>query len=199
MNWTGRRLMLGMGLAAAMTVGAFAALTPGQKAPVFTLKAAQDGKDFTFSLQKALAKGPVVVYFFPSAFTGGCDLEAHTFATEKAKFDAAGATIIGVSADSIPRLNDFSKSPLYCAGQFPVASDADLKVAKAYGLQVSPGRAGMKDVRGVEIGHAFIERVTFVLNKNGEIVSTFSSTADHLSPPQHVADALAEVQKLQGK
>lgn len=199
MNYKLQRAILAVGLVAAMAVGAFAALTPGAQAPLFTARAAQDGKDFTFSLQKALAKGPVVVYFFPSAFTGGCDLEAHTFATEMNKFKAAGATVIGVSADSIPRLNAFSKSPSYCAGQFPVASDSSLKVANEYGLKTSPAQPGMKDVRGVVINHAFIERTTFVLNKDGRIVATFSSTADHLTPPQHVADALAAVQKLDGK
>ena len=76
----------------------------------------------------------MVVYFYPSAFTGGCNLEAHTFSVNKEKFDAAGASIIGVSADSIARLNAFSADPQYCAGKFPVASDADGSIAKAYNL-----------------------------------------------------------------
>jgi thioredoxin-dependent peroxiredoxin len=138
-----------------------------------------------------------VVYFYPSAFTGGCDLEAHTFATTKDKFDAAGATIIGVSADSIKRLDAFSSDPKYCAGKFPVASDADGKVAGSYDLQTVAAKPGMKDVRGVAIDHAFIPRTTFVIAGDGRIVATFSSEADHLRPDQHVEKSLAIVQRLQ--
>ncbi len=92
-------------------------------------------------------------------------MEAHTFAEDKAKFDAAGATIIGVSADSIARLDAFSSDPNYCAGKFPVASDPDHKIATSYDLTAASGKPGMKDVRGAEIGHDFIERVTFVIGK----------------------------------
>src|SRR6185437_11742785 len=99
-------------------------LAKGDAAPQFTTQASLAGNAFDFSLKKALAKGPVVVYFYPSAYTGGCDLEAHTFAEDKDKFTAAGATIIGVSADDIQRLNAFSSDPNYCAGKFPVASDS---------------------------------------------------------------------------
>jgi len=194
-----RRTVMALAVTAAMAVGAWAALQPGQKAPAFTAEASLAGKDFTFSLNKALAKGPVVVYFFPSAFTQGCDIEAHTFATDKDQFTAAGATIIGVSADSIQRLNAFSSAPSYCAGKFPVATDANLKIATDYGLTAAQARPGMKDVRGVAIDHAFIERTTFVIGKDGKVVSTFSSAADHLSPAEHVARSLAVVQKLAGK
>src|SRR5678815_5577457 len=76
-------------------------LSKGSKAPMFTSEASLAGNEFNFSLKEALDKGPVVVYFYPSAYTGGCDLEAHTFAEMKDKFTAAGATIIGVSADDI--------------------------------------------------------------------------------------------------
>ena len=100
-----------------------AMLSKGDAAPVFTTQASLAGSAFNFSLKDALAKGPVVVYFYPSAYTGGCDLEAHTFAELKDKFTAAGATIIGVSADDIQRLNSFSSDSNYCAGKFPVASD----------------------------------------------------------------------------
>jgi len=194
-----RRTVMALAVTAAMAVGAWAALQPGQKAPAFTAEASLAGKDFTFSLNKALAKGPVVVYFFPSAFTQGCDIEAHTFATDKDQFTAAGATIIGVSADSIQRLNAFSSAPSYCAGKFPVATDSNLKIATDYGLTAAQARPGMKDVRGVAIDHAFIERTTFVIGKDGKVVSTFSSAADHLSPAEHVARSLAVVQKLAGK
>lgn len=193
------KMMAGMGMVAALAVGALAAhaaLQPGERAPEFTAKASLAGKDFTFSLQKALAKGPVVVYFFPSAFTQGCDIEAHTFAGEMEKFKAAGATVIGVSADSIERLNAFSTDPKYCAREFPVASDAGLKIANEYGLKTFAGRPGMKDVRGVEIGHAFIERTTFVIGRDGKIAAVFSSAADHISPAEHVAKSLAAVEGM---
>jgi thioredoxin-dependent peroxiredoxin len=184
-------------VALALAMPALAALKTGATAPDFTAAASLAGKHFTFSLGEALKKGPVVVYFYPSAFTGGCDLEAHTFATTKDKFDAAGATIIGVSADSIKRLDAFSSDPKYCAGKFPVASDADGKVAGSYDLQTVAAKPGMKDVRGVAIDHAFIPRTTFVIAGDGRIVATFSSEADHLRPDQHVEKSLAIVQRLQ--
>jgi peroxiredoxin len=178
-------------------VPAFAALERGATAPGFTAEASQAGNEFTFSLKDALKKGPVVLYFYPSAFTGGCDLEAHTFATDRDKFDAAGATIIGVSADSIERLKAFSSDPKYCAGKFPVASDADGKIAASYDLQTVKGKPGMTDVRGVAIDHDFIPRTTYVIASDGRIVATLSSQADHLSPDQHVKKSLAIVQGMQ--
>lgn len=183
-------------LALLVALPALAALKPGATAPDFTAEASRAGKDFSFSLKEALKKGPVVVYFYPSAYTGGCDLEAHTFATEKAKFDAAGATIIGVSADSIERLNTFSSDPKYCAGKFPVASDPNGKVAASYDLKMTAAQAGMNDVRGVAIDHGFISRTTFVIASDGQIVATLSSEADHLRPDQHVARSLAIVQGM---
>ncbi|HEX8777454.1 MAG TPA: peroxiredoxin [Rhodanobacter sp.] len=183
-------------LAQLVALPALAALKPGAKAPDFTAEASRAGKDFSFSLKEALRKGPVVVYFYPSAYTGGCDLEAHTFATEKARFDAAGATIIGVSADSLERLNAFSSDPKYCAGKFPVASDPDGKLAAAYDLRMMAAQTGINDVRGVAIDHGFISRTTFVIARDGRIVATLSSEADHLRPDQHVARSLAIVQGM---
>jgi len=173
-----------------------AALQAGDRAPDFSARASLAGKEFEFSLQDALKKGPVVLYFYPSAYTRGCDLEAHTFAQEKDKFDAAGASILGVSADSIARLNAFSADPDYCAGRFPVASDPDRKIATSYNLTAASPKAGMKDVRGADIDHDFIERVTFVIGRDHRIIATLSSTQDKLSPDQHVEKALAIVQKL---
>jgi len=172
------------------------ALSKGSKAPMFTSKASMAGNEFNFSLKEALDKGPVVVYFYPSAYTGGCDLEAHTFAEMKDKFRAAGATIIGVSADDIERLKSFSAHPDYCAGKFPVASDAEGKIAASYGLEVSPPKEGAKDVNGQEITHGFIPRTTFVINKNDEIVAVFSSATDHISPDEHVKKSLEIVTSL---
>src|SRR5947207_15594624 len=106
-----RRLLVGILLSSVVTLPVFAALKTGDKAPEFSAKASLAGKEFDYSLKAALKKGPVVVYFYPSAFTGGCNLEAHTFAENKEKFDAAKATIIGVSSDSIPRLTAFTAAP----------------------------------------------------------------------------------------
>jgi peroxiredoxin len=194
-----KKAFLAVAMAAMAAVPVLAALKAGDKAPVFAAKASLAGKEFDFSLADALKKGPVVVYFYPSAYTQGCDIEAHTFADNTDKFDAAGATIIGVSGDSLQRLDQFSADPAYCAGKFPVASDADLKIANSYNLTTNPGRAGMTDVRGVEIGHDFIERETFVIGKDGKIIATFSSKDDKLTPAQHVEKSLEIVQQLASK
>src|SRR4051812_19924356 len=164
---------------------AFAALKVGDTAPDFTARASLGGKEFNFSLKDALKKGPAVVYFYPSAYTGGCDLEAHTFAESSAKFTAAGASIIGVSADNMERLNQFAADPAFCAGKFPIASDESLTIANSYNLSTRPAKEGLKDVRGVEIGHGFIERVTYVIGKDHKIVAVMSSTEDKLTPDQH--------------
>jgi peroxiredoxin Q/BCP len=180
-------------MAAAMASPAFAALKVGDTAPDFSAKASLGGKEFNFSLKEALKKGPTVVYFYPSAYTGGCDLEAHTFAENSDKFTAAGASIIGVSADNMERLNQFAADPAFCAGKFPIASDESLKIATSYSLSTTPPRDGAKDVRGVEIGHGFIERVTYVIGKDHKIMAVMSSKEDKLSPDQHVDKSLAIV------
>ncbi len=184
-------------LSAFAVLPVLAALPTGARAPVFSAEASLAGKDFHFSLAEALARGPVVLYFYPAAYTGGCDLEARTFATHKDAFAAAGATIIGMSADNIERLNSFSADPAYCAGKFAVASDPDGEVAARYGLEMRPPQAGVKDVRGEEVTHGFLPRTTFVIDRDGRIVAVFSSETDHLSPDQHVTRALAIVKKLQ--
>jgi peroxiredoxin Q/BCP len=171
-------------------------LAKGDAVPVFKAQASLAGNEFDFSLKKALAKGPVVVYFYPSAYTGGCDAEAHAFAEMKEKFTAAGATIIGVSADDIERLNAFSSDPNYCAGKFAVASDPGGKIAATYGLLLTPPKIGMKDVRGMELTHGFIPRTTFVIDKEGKVAAVFSSLTDHISPSDHVEKALEIVKAL---
>ena len=183
-------------LAALFTVPAIAALKPGDKAPDFSAKASLAGKEFTFSLKDALKRGPVVVYFYPSAFTGGCNLQAHTFSVNKEKFDAAGASIIGVSGDSIQRLNDFSADPQYCAGKFAVASDPDGSIAKSYNLNKLNLKPGMKDTRGVEIDHELTERTTFVVTPDNKIAATLSSVDDKITPAEHVEKALAALKTL---
>lgn len=171
-------------------------LTKGDAAPVFDAQASMAGSEFNFSLKKALAKGPVVVYFYPSAYTGGCDAEAHAFAEMKDKFTAAGATIIGVSGDDIQRLNTFSADPNYCAGKFAVAADTEGKIAASYGLVINAPRAGIKDVRGIDINHGFIPRTTYVIGKDGKIIAVFSSEIDHISATDHVEKSLAVVKGL---
>ena len=185
-------------IVAAMGVSAFAALKTSDSAPGFSAKASLAGKEFQFTLKTALQKGPVVVYFYPSAFTAGCNIEAHTFSENKEKFDAAGASIIGVSRDSITRLNAFSADPQYCAGKIAVASDADGAIATSYGLTKAAARAGMKDSRGVEIDHDFTERTTFVVTPDGKIAAVFSTADDKVSPADHVTKSLAAVQALGG-
>ncbi len=188
-------IVAGLALALAATP-AFAALKAGDTAPDFSAKGSLGGKDFNFNLKAAIAKGPVVVYFYPSAYTGGCDAEAHAFAENADKFAAAGAQIIGVSADSVERLHVFSADPEFCAGKFPIASDADTKIAASYNLKVSPPRAGMKDVRGNEIGHGFIERVTFIVGRDGKVLQTLSQADDKLGPVDLVDHSLTFVQGL---
>ncbi len=171
-------------------------LSKGDAAPVFTAQASLAGSEFDFSLKNALAKGPVVVYFYPSAYTGGCDAEAHAFAELKDKFTAAGATIIGVSADDIQRLNAFSSDPNYCAGKFPVASDPGGKIAATYGLTMAAPKVGIKDVRGQDLTHGFIPRTTFVIDKEGKIVAVFSSETDHISPTDHVEKVAGDCKRV---
>src|SRR6266700_5808588 len=194
-----KNLFLGLVLSVLVGLPVLAALKVADKAPDFSARGSLAGKEFNFSLQDALKKGPVVVYFYPSAYTKGCDLEAHTFSQEKDKFDAAGATIIGVSADSVARLDRFSADPEFCAGKFPVASDADKKIATSYNLATNAAKAGMTDVKGDAIDHDFIERVTFVIGKDHKIIAAFSSKDDGLSPDQHVSKSLAIVQQLGSK
>lgn len=193
-----KTIILGLALAAVFAAPALAALKVGDTAPDFSATASLGGKDFTFKLADALKKGPTVVYFYPSAYTQGCDLEAHTFAESKEKFDAAGASIIGVSGDNLERLNQFSADPNFCAGKFPIASDESLAIAGSYKLSTTT-REGAKDVHGVEIGHAFIERVTYVIGKDHKIVAVMSSNDDKLTPDQHVDKSLEIVQKIASK
>ena len=173
------------------STAAFAALKVGERAPSFSAPASLAGKPFTYALKDSLAKGPVVVYFYPSAYTEGCNVQAHEFSTRAEQFAAAGATVIGVSLDSIERLNEFSADPDYCAGKLAVASDGDGKIARAFGLQVSGVYRGATDTRGKAIEHGFTERTTFVVKRDGTILATVGG----VSPEANVARALELVQK----
>ncbi|TGD72832.1 peroxiredoxin [Mangrovimicrobium sediminis] len=178
----------------ALSLHAQAALDTGASAPLFTAPAALDGKAFEYSLAAALEQGAVVVYFYPSAYTGGCNVQAHEFSTSMAEFEAAGASVIGVSLDSIERLEDFSADPDYCAGKLAVASDADGAIARSYDLQVREGMDGFKDSRGVEIDHGFAERVTFIVTPDGKVARTIGG----VSPADNVRQSLEAVRELGG-
>ena len=179
-------------LALTVTTASLAALKAGDPAPAFSAPASLAGKPFTYSLKDGLAKGPVVVYFYPSAYTEGCNIQAHEFSTKAEQFAAAGATVIGVSLDSIERLNEFSADPDYCAGKLAVASDGDGKIARAFGLRVSGVQRGATDTRGKEIDHGFTERTTFVVGRDGTVVAVVGG----VSPEANVARALELVRKL---
>ena len=188
-----KNVLLGCLLSTAIAVPAFAALKEGDKAPAFKAKASLAGKAFDYSLSDSLKKGPVVVDFYPSAFTQGCNIQAHTFSENMDKFKAAGASVIGVSLDSIERLNDFSADPNYCAGKVAVASDPNGAIAKSFDLMVGAAREGAKDSRGQEIGHGFAERTTFVVTPDGKVAATVGG----VSPADNVMKSLETVQHLQ--
>ena len=177
---------------AALAVPALAALNAGDEAPLFEARASLAGEAFDFSLREALDAGPVVVYFYPSAYTQGCNIQARQFAENIEQFQAAGASVIGVSLDSIERLNDFSADPEYCAGKLPVASDSTGDIARSYDLMVREGRPGMTDTRGVEIDHDFTERTTFIVTSDGQVAATIGG----VSPIENVQLSLESVQGL---
>ena len=169
-------------LAAVAAMPARAALEQGVKAPEFKATAYLAGDKFDFDLDKALAKGPVVVYFFPAAFTQGCQIEAHLFAESADDFKKAGATIIGVTAGNVDRVGEFSKDTRYCSGKFPIAADTDGSLAKLYASSVvfKPGWSG---------------RDSYVIGKDHKIALVYSN----LNPNDHVTQTLAAVKKLTGK
>lgn len=156
---------------------AHAALPDGTKAPLFTVQASLAGKTFQFSLARALRKGPVVLYFYPAAFTPGCTVEAHEFAEATPKFKALGATVIGVSHDPIEKLQRFSVSE--CRKKFPVASDADGSIMKSYDA-VLP-KWGVAN------------RTSYVIAPTGEIIYSYTN----LQPDEHVENTMAAVKKWQ--
>ena len=170
----------------------FGALPVGASAPDIGAPASFAGKAFDYSLKSALTRGPVVVYFYPSAFTGGCNVQAHAFAENAGRFAAAGASIIGISLDSIERLNAFSADPQYCAGKIAVASDKDGAIARSYDLSIRAAVPGRKDTRGEEIDHGFAERTTFIVARDGKIAATIGG----LTPIENVEKSLEAVKSL---
>lgn len=167
------------GLLALTATSALAALKPGDKAPDFAAPAYLAGEPFTYKLSDALKKGPVVLYFFPSAYTGGCNIEAHLFSEAADAFKAQGATIIGVTAGKTSELARFSKDTETCGGKFPVAADEGLKVAKSYDALFGPG---------VPVS----SRTSYVISRDGKVVHAYSA----MSPNQHVEETMTAVKGL---
>jgi peroxiredoxin len=163
-------------LAALLSGTALASLPEGTQAPDFTTQASLAGKSFKFSLADALKKGPVVLYFYPAAFTPGCTVEAHNFAEATDKFKALGATVIGVSYDNIDTLNKFSVSE--CRNKFAVASDADQKIMKAYDAVLAQ-KPELSD------------RTSYVISPDGKVLYSYTN----LNPDKHVENTMAVVQK----
>jgi peroxiredoxin len=186
------KYLIALSLAAACALPAGAALPVGHAAPDLQLPASLAGKTFAFSLKQALKTGPVVVYFYPAAFTGGCSMQAHAFAVNQDQFKAAGATVVGVSLDSIERLNAFSSDPASCGGKVPVASDVDGKAAQAYDVAVRNAPIGKKNQRGEALDHGLAERQTFVVGRDGKVAATIGG----LAPEANVAKALELVRQL---
>jgi thioredoxin-dependent peroxiredoxin len=158
-------------LAALLAGPAGAALEVGEKAPVFTAPAAKAGKTFGFSLSESLAHGPVVLYFFPAAFSEGCSIEARQFAEAIDQFTTLGATVVGVSGDDIDTLSKFSVRE--CNGRFAVASDESKAIIKAFDAAM-PSRPD------------FANRVSYVIAPSGRVVYSYLS----LNPSKHVEKTL---------
>jgi peroxiredoxin len=170
--------------AAALAIGALTAapavaeLKAGSPAPVFSTQATLGEKVFTFDLAAALKSGPVVLYFYPAAFTTGCTVEAHDFAEHIGDYKKLRATVIGVSGDDIAKLKQFSVSE--CRSKFPVAADENLKIASSYDAKLGFGPV------------AYANRTSYVIAPDGKIVYSYTS----LDPEKHVANTLAALRKI---
>jgi peroxiredoxin Q/BCP len=172
------RVLLSALALAALPMPALAALPVGAAAPDFTTMGAKGGKTFQFSLAEALKKGPVVLYFFPAAFTSGCTVEAHEFAEASDDFAKAGATLIGVAADPIDKLAKFSVEE--CRNKFAVAV-------------ASPAMISGYDVKLPLLGRS--NRTSFVIARTGRIAFAYSA----MSPEGHVSGTLAAVRALKAR
>jgi len=171
-----KNVLAGLVLAAALSLPAAAALKVGDTAPDFTTQASLGGKVFDFHLADALKQGPVVLYFYPAAFTTGCTFEAHAFADAMDRFKALGATVIGVSHDNIETLNKFSVSE--CRSKFPVASDADQHIMKAYDAVLAKHPE-------------YADRTSYVIAPDGKVIYEYTD----MNWEHHVENTLAAVQK----
>jgi peroxiredoxin len=159
---------------------ALAALKVGDKAPDFQAKASMGGNVTSFSLASNLQQGPVVLYFYPAAFTPGCTIEAHDFAEAVDQYRELGATVVGVSHDGIDKLNQFSVSD--CRSRFAVVADPDLAIIKAYDVvwAAKPQLAS---------------RTSYVISPDGQILYVYTD----LNPDQHVANTLAALKQWKAK
>ena len=165
-------------LTALAAAPARAALEQGAAAPEFTAKAFLAGKEFNFSLNEALKKGPVVLYFFPAAYTPGCQIEAHLFAEASDEFKAQKATVIGVTAGKTDQLEKFSTDTQYCSGKFAMAADTDLKIAASY--------------KSLMAERPLSDRTSYVIGKDHKIALVYSNA----NPNDHVTQTLGAVKKL---
>lgn len=162
-------------LAACLAGTVHAALPIGAPAPDFTVEAALGGKTFTFSLAQALRRGPVVLYFYPKAFTSGCTIEAHAFAEATPRFEALGARVIGMSNDDIATLQRFSVEA--CRNKFAVAADQGARITKQYDAALA-SRPDMAD------------RISYVISPQGRIVHVHAGA----DPEAHVDSTLQAVE-----
>ena len=160
----------------ALPVAAQAALPVGAKAPDFSTQVSLAGKAMPFSLRAALKKGPVVLYFYPAAFTKGCTIEAHDFAEAVDSYRALGATVIGVSRDDIETLKRFSVSE--CRNKFAVASDRDQKIMKSYDAVLAANPE-------------YADRISYVIAPDARVIFAYKS----LNPEKHVEYTLDAVRK----
>ncbi|MDB5987770.1 MAG: peroxiredoxin [Nevskia sp.] len=174
------RLPLIATLLSCALIPAEANLKAGAKAPDFSAQASLGGVVSTFSLTDTLKQGPVVLYFYPAAFTSGCTIEAHDFAEATEQFKALGATVVGVSHDDIATLNKFSVSE--CRSKFAVAADPDQKISKSYDATMWywPGHS---------------DRTSYLIAPDGSIIYTYSA----LAPDGHVKNLLAALKDWKSK
>jgi peroxiredoxin len=175
-----RRALLTVAALLLTSLPAFAALKDGTKAPDFTLQATQGGKVFTFSLADALKNGPVVLYFYPAAFTPGCTMEAHEFADAIDDYKALHATVIGVSHDPLDKLQKFSVSD--CRSKFAVAADTDQTVEKQYDAVLDKAPQ-------------YANRTSYVIAPDGTIIYSYTN----LKPDDHVKNTLAALKDWEAK
>lgn len=150
---------------------AMAALAPGATAPDFSTEATMAGKAYPFHLDAELKKGPVVLYFFPAAFTPGCTVEAHEFAEATDQYKALGATVVGVTAGHVDRLKEFSVSE--CRSKFAVLADPDAKIAKSYNsiLAMMPNLS---------------DRTSYVITPDHKVLIAYTA----MNPDKHVETTL---------
>ena len=182
-----RLIVLAVLAATAAATPALADLAVGSKAPDFTASAFLAGKPFTFDLAAARKKGPVVLYFFPSAFTGGCNLEAHLFSEAAADFKAQGATLIGITAGKVERLAEFSADTTTCGGKFPVAADPGAKIAKIYDAPLK--------VAGVKAPTDLSARTSYVIAPDSTVLLAY----DNLKADDHVNQTLTALKAWKAK